>query len=149
MFDTFKAIGRSVFGAAASKSRAAGIRHWPHVAIVAFALGLVSGSAYAQSPYYNFRSMLSAGGANWCIDVPGSEYKPGSLLAISSCTGAPNQTFLYESGNNLTAGGLCLDGLVQDPNQPPASGDPAALVECSGATPPCQAHKVENILLIA
>ena len=134
MLDALKAIDRkSVFGHAARKSRA-GVRLWPGVVIATFVLCLVSVSAHAQEQFYNFRSMLSAGGANWCIDVPASQYQPGTRLAISNCTGAPNQTFQYESGINLVAGGLCLDGLAQTPNQPPSPATRPALPNALAAT---------------
>jgi len=129
VLDIFKAItkiSRLVFVHAVRKS-CAGARLRPWVLIATFVFCLVSVSARAQDQFYNFRSMLSAGGANWCIDVPASQYQPGTRLAISNCTGAPNQTFQYESGINLVAGGLCLSGLAPDPNAP------AGLADCIGS----------------
>ena len=117
----------------AAKACEAGMqfRFWPGMVIATFVFGLVSFSARADS-FYTFKSVLSSGTANWCIDIPGAEYQPGKRLAIWDCTGKPNQRFGYENGSNLTAGGLCLDGLAGAPNQPPRAGDPVVIAECKG-----------------
>ena len=118
----------------AAKACEAGMqfRFWPGMVIATFVFGLVSFSARADS-FYTFKSVLSSGTANWCIDIPGAEYQPGKRLAIWDCTGKPNQRFGYENGSNLTAGGLCLDGRAGTPNQPPSAGDPVVIAECNGS----------------
>ena len=102
-------------------------------ALAASFIGLASFTARADDAFYTFKSVLSSGGANWCIDVPGAEYQPGKRLAISDCPGKASQTFGYENGSNLTSGGLCLDGLAGTPNQSPGAGDPVVIAECNGS----------------
>src|SRR5262249_25254063 len=48
---------------------------------------------------------------NWCMAVPGANYVPNAGLVTTRCTGGPDQTFGYENGASLTAGGFCVDGL--------------------------------------
>lgn len=103
------------------------------ILIAAFVLCLVSGWAKAQQNLYSFKSMLSSGGYNWCIDIPASQYAPGTAVAVANCRRAPNQMFSYESGVNLTAGGLCLDGLSQAPDQPASAGDLVGMAKCAGS----------------
>src|SRR5262249_17971726 len=87
------------------------IRRWPAVFIATLVLALMSVPAHAQQgTYFNFKSVLSDNNANWCMDVPGAAYMPGMQLALANCTGGPDQTFGYENGINLTAGGFCIDG---------------------------------------
>jgi len=50
-------------------------------------------------------------------------------LTCRDTSGKPSQAFGYENGSNLTAGGLCLDGLAGSSNQPPGAGDPVAMAE--------------------
>ena len=69
--------------------------------------------------YHTFKSVLSTGNANWCIDIPGGNYQAGAQLRIASCTGAANQTFSSDEQADLLAGGLCLGG---DPGQRGRSG---------------------------
>src|SRR5579871_1953110 len=107
------------------KTKWTNFRLWPAVLIATFALALVSGSAHAQQTqgtYFNFKSLLSVDNANWCMDVPGAAYMAGTQLTTAACTGGPDQTFGYENGVNLTAGGFCVDGV------PPAYA--AVLAEC-------------------
>jgi hypothetical protein len=75
------------------------------------ALFALTFSAHTQGnnpAYISFQSALSSSGQNWCIDVPGGKFQPGTNVTLSTCTGQPNQTFNTEGGT-LTAGGLCLD----------------------------------------
>ena len=60
---------------------------------VAFALALMSGSAHAQQQpqFLVFKSLLSAGSANWCMDDAAGIYQPGVQIAVSSCSGAPRK----------------------------------------------------------
>src|ERR1043166_5460281 len=123
MQDVFTAVGR----ARRVAIHQAGI--W--IAIAAAALVLANGSARAQAQeapqYFTFKSVLSTGSANWCIDIPGAQYRPGLQLVVADCTGAPNQTWGAEGGGALTAGGLCLDG------QPPSARGTAGVAECDGS----------------
>ena len=82
-----------------------------HVVLVALTLSMfgVSHSARASEDFYTFKSVLSSGNANWCIDVPGGQYQSGTHLTVSSCNGKPAQTFGFESGGTLTAGGFCVE----------------------------------------
>lgn len=90
-------------------------------------------SVHAAGYFYTLKSAQSSGNANWCIEVPGSEYKSGKHLATAYCNGKPNQIFGYESGGTLTVGGLCLEGLAGKPNQSPSAGDPIVIGECDGS----------------
>src|SRR3954470_1848168 len=108
-------------------------RFWPAILIAASCLVLLNASARAEDAFYTFKSLLSSGNNNWCMDIPGAEYQAGKKLHLWNCAGSPNQTFSYESTNNLTAGGFCLDGLSSKPNQPPGAGDPVVLAECDGS----------------
>jgi hypothetical protein len=124
----FNIICRSVF-IRRSIGRETGVLRLAAVA-VAFALALMSGSAQAQQQqqqFLVFKSLLSAGSANWCMDDAAGTYQPGVQIAVSGCSGAPSQTFGYENGANLTLGGLCLDG------QPSAAGSPVVIAECDGS----------------
>ena len=94
--------------------------------------GLMTLSANAADEFYTFKSVLSSGGANWCIEVPGSEYQAGKHVVISACSGKPNQVFGFERGGTLTIGGYCLDGLAAT-KQAPSAGDPVGLAECDGS----------------
>ena len=80
---------RSLFGsAAAGERRRAGLgrRFWPAFAIAALLLGQSSFSARADiEDFYVFKSVLSSGNANWCIDIPGADYQPGKGVLISRC----------------------------------------------------------------
>ncbi|HLQ94218.1 MAG TPA: ricin-type beta-trefoil lectin domain protein [Xanthobacteraceae bacterium] len=126
------------------KTRNTRTRHSPIVAIAAatLALCLAGGAAEAQRnrqqgqqqqpQFFSFRSALSTGTLNWCMDVPGGQFQAGTTVAIASCNGSPQQSFNYETRINLTAAGFCLDGLPQQENQPIAEGDPAGLNECTG-----------------
>jgi Ricin-type beta-trefoil lectin domain/Chaperone of endosialidase len=105
---------------------------WRVIAITAFALSLAPASARADDDFYSFRSAVPTPG-NTCIDVPGGQFQPGTHLQLWQCTRAPNQAFGYESQNNITAGGLCLDGLSGNRGQPPGAGDPVVLAECDGS----------------
>jgi Ricin-type beta-trefoil lectin domain len=103
---------------------------------VIFALGIsvfICDSVHAAEYFYTFRSVHSSGNANWCIEVPDSEYKSGKRLATASCNGKPNQIFGYESSGTLVAGGLCLEGLAGKPNPSPSAGDPIVIDECDGS----------------
>ena len=128
MLGAFNTICRSVFTRRAI-GRETGVLRLAAVA-VAFALALLSGSAQAQQQqeqFLVFKSLLSAGSANWCMDDAAGIYQPNVQIAVSSCSGAPSQTFGYENGANLTLGGLCLDG------QPSAAGSPVVIAECDGS----------------
>ena len=110
-----------------AKWQYAGSRLSVLVGLALFALAFTSASSHAQPSYLSFQSALSGSGQNWCIDITGGKYQPGTPLQLSTCTGTANQTFNTEGGL-LTAGGLCLD----------ARGDAAqstvTMAECSGET---------------
>ena len=118
MLEPSKAVAR-----AAQNNRRAIFRFWSIVMAVAFALGLAGVPARAadETPYYHFKSILSAPGASWCIEVPGGKYEAGAPVLIGPCTGAceasGHQTF-NESNGNLTVGGF-----------------PALRTGCSSTTP--------------
>jgi len=102
-------------------------------ALAATVLAITTPSAHAADEFHTFKSVLSSANADWCIEAPGADYKSGEHLAISACSGRPNQTFGSEDGGTLTVGGYCLDGLAGTPNQPPAAGDPVVINECDGS----------------
>ncbi len=110
-------------------------------ALAAAVFGLGSISAHAADEFYTFKSVLSSGTANWCIDVPGADYQPAKHLAISGCGGKPNQTFGFEGGGTLTVSGYCLDGLAATRRQAPGAGDPVVIAECDGSD-----HQVWELL---
>jgi hypothetical protein len=121
----FNTICRSV-STRRSIGRETGVLRLAAVA-VAFALALMSGSAQAQQQqqqFLVFKSLLSAGSANWCMDDAAGIYQPSVQIAVSGCSGAPSQTFGYENGANLTLGGLCLD---------PSAGGSVIIAECDGS----------------
>src|SRR5262245_954561 len=98
------------------------------VGLALFALVALTFSAHTQGnqpAYLSFQSALSAGGQNWCIDVAGGKYQPGTPVTLSTCTGTANQTFNTEGGA-LTAGGLCLDA------QGEGTQSAVTMAECSG-----------------
>jgi hypothetical protein len=92
-----------------------------------------SAPATAAEEFYTFKSVLSSAPVSWCIDVPGADYQSGKHLAIAQCSPKPSQTFGYEAGGTLTAGGYCLDGLPTTPAQALSPGDAVAIVECDGS----------------
>jgi hypothetical protein len=102
------------------------------ISLTALALSLMTASAHADD-FQTFKSALSSADGSWCIDVPEAQYQPGTRLLLSRCSGTPNQTFGFASRNNLTAGGLCLDGRAGTPGQPPGAGDPVVISECDGS----------------
>jgi Ricin-type beta-trefoil lectin domain len=106
---------------------------WRLLAIVTFAWGLTSVSARADDGFYTFASALSPPSNSFCIDVPNADYQPGKRVSLFGCARTPNQTFQLANGSNLTAGGLCLDGLAANRGQPPGAGDPVVLAECDGS----------------
>jgi len=126
LLGAFNTICRSLF-TRRSIRRESGVLRLAGVA-VAFALAL-TGSAHAQpqQQFLTFKSLLSAGSANWCMDDAAGIYQPGVQIAVSSCSGAPSQTFGNENGANLTLGGLCLDA------QPSAAGSSVVIAECDGS----------------
>jgi hypothetical protein len=124
----FNTIRRSAFTRRAIRLETGALRL--AAVAVALALALLGGSAQAQQQqeqFLVFKSLLSAGSANWCMDDAAGIYQPGVQIAVSSCSGAPSQTFGYENGANLTLGGLCLDA------QPSAAGSPVVVAECDGS----------------
>src|SRR5579859_2199972 len=124
-----KTVYPSVFGWAARKENRA-ICFWLQAVIAAVLFFVANASAHAQQQYFTFKSMLSTGGVNWCIDIAQSKYEPGAPVAIASCTGGPNQTFGYDSATGtVAAGGLCLDSQGQAADQPPSEGDRTVLAE--------------------
>src|SRR4051794_28217631 len=103
--DIIKTLGRSIrFGQTINRNNIA-TQATMMVGLVGFALCLADSPANAQRTYYNFRSALSQGNQNWCINIPRSQFEPGVVVSIASCNGAPAQTFNYETRINLTAGG--------------------------------------------
>jgi hypothetical protein len=134
VFDKISILGRSIcFGPIASNNYSPATQATVMVGLAGFVLCLVGGMARAQpATYYNFRSVLSSGNQNWCINIPRTQFEPGVVVAIASCNGSPAQTFNYETRINLTAGGVCLDGIAQQGNPLPGEGDPAGLWECIG-----------------
>jgi len=135
MLAALKAVGRSLIGRELFRYETDKRRSlsWLGLVIAALVLGVTSIPAHAEddddeSNYYVFQSVIETGNKKWCIDIPASEYNPGKRLTVSECTGKANQTFGFDNGSNLTAGGLCLDGLGT-----PAAGDPVAIVECDGS----------------
>jgi hypothetical protein len=96
------------------------------VLVAVFALNYSAFTQGAQPAFMSFQSALSGGGQNWCINVPGGKYQPGTNAALSTCTGTPNQTFNTEGGT-LTAGGLCLDA------QGEGAQSAVTMSECNGA----------------
>ena len=133
MLDMFTANVRSLYPHRARKSQTeVRSRFWPIVAIATLVFGLAGFSARADD-FYTFQSVLSSGNTNWCIDVPGGDFQPGKRVAIWNCNGTPSQIFGFESGSNLTAGGLCLDALPANRSQQPGAGDPVATVDCDGS----------------
>ena len=131
--DIIETLGRSIrFGQTINRNTHIATRAAMMAGLVGFALCLADSPAQAQRTYYNFRSALSQGNQNWCINIPRSQFEPGVVVAIASCNGTPAQTFNYETRINLTAGGVCLDGIAQQGNPLPGEGDPAGLWECIG-----------------
>jgi hypothetical protein len=122
----FNTIRPSVFARRMIKIGAR-IRLRAGVVALTFMLALMSAPAHAQQQFYVFKSLLSAGSANWCMDNPGGVYQPGAQITVSGCTAAPSQTLGYENGTNLTLGGLCLDG------QLPSAGGAVVIAECDGS----------------
>jgi len=102
------------------------------IALASGIVGFASAPAQAADEFYTFKSVLSSPAASWCIEVPGAEYQAGKRVAISACSGKPNQVFGYEAGGSLTAGGLCLDSLAAA-DKAPSAGDPVGLSECAGS----------------
>jgi hypothetical protein len=102
------------------------------ISLTALALSLMTASARADD-FQTFKSALSSADGNWCIDVPNARYQPGTQLSLWRCSGTPSQTFGFASRNNLTVGGLCLDGRAGIPGQPPQAGDPVVISECDGS----------------
>jgi hypothetical protein len=96
-------------------------------------LSRTSESSPTSADFYTFTSALTFADSRWCIDVPGSEYKPGKPLSLFGCGGTPNQIFGFANRSNLTAGGLCLDGRSPDRGKPPGAGDPVVIAECDGS----------------
>src|ERR1700736_6940356 len=100
-------------GARAAQNWRAILRFCSIVMAVAFALGFAGVPARAadETPYYHFKSILSAPGASWCIEVPDGKYEAGVPVLIGpckeACEASGNQTF-NESNGNLTVGGFCL-----------------------------------------
>lgn len=90
------------------QGRYVGFRLSVLTSLALYALAFTSVSALAQPSYLSFQSALSGAGQNWCIDIPGGKYQPGTPLLLSTCMGTASQTFNTESGL-LTAAGLCLD----------------------------------------
>ena len=93
-----------------------------------FALIALTYSAHTQGnqpAFMSFQSAVSTGGQNSCIDISGGNYQPGAPVALSTCTGAPNQTFGTDTGA-LTAGGLCFDA------QGAGAQSSVTMGECSG-----------------
>ena len=84
-------------------------RKWRPLAVVGLAILLAPVSARAADDFYRFQSALPA---NACITVPMGQFQSGVQVQVTPCNGSPTQSFSYESQNNLTAGGLCLDGLA-------------------------------------
>src|ERR1700722_1574073 len=112
------------------------MRHhfWRLLSIVAFASTLASVSARADDTgYYTFTSALSTASNGFCIDVPHASYQPGTRVSLLGCARTPDQIFELANGSNLTAGGLCLDGLSTNRGQPPGAGDPVGVSECDGS----------------
>src|SRR5437016_3276138 len=128
MLEAFKTIGRSIFARGKTNNHAC-IRLWPGVAIATFVFALASVSAHAEDrqQFYVFKSVLSSGDANWCIDIPGGRYQAGTQLQTANCTGTPNQTFGDAHDGYLTAGGFCVDG------QPPRAGGQVVIADCEGS----------------
>jgi hypothetical protein len=106
---------------------------WRLLAIVTLVLGLTGVSARADDGFYTFTSALSTPSNNFCIDVPGSDYRPDKGVWLFACARTPNQTFQLANGSNLTAGGLCLDSLAASRGRLPGAGDPVVLEECDGS----------------
>ena len=131
---TLRAIGRLVIARTTGSDGETCNEMRPAALIGACVFCLVSASAQAQQQQnYNFKSMLPGDGSGWCIDVPEARYVPGAPLAIEGCKGAPNQTFRHDANvGTMIAGGYCVDGLGQDPKQPPSEGDQVVLAECIG-----------------
>src|SRR5262245_50643506 len=135
MLEALKAVGRSLFGHETDKRRS---RSWLGIVIAVLALGFASVHAHAEGDddeggnYYVFQSVITTGNKKWFIDIPASDYSPGKQLTISECTGKANQTFGFDNGSNLTAGGLCMDALGPN-SQTPTAGDPVTIVECDGS----------------
>ena len=96
-------------------------------------LARTSVSSPTSADFYTFTSALASAGTPWCVDVPGSEYRPGRPLSLFGCAGTPNQIFGFGNRSNLTAGGLCLAGGSRNRNRAPGAGDPVVLAECDGS----------------
>src|SRR5262249_13121539 len=102
----------------------ANLRLGPTLFLFAFALALMNAPANAQGTYLNFKSALEPN-ANLCMDVSGVAYQSGTPFATAPCTGAPDQTFGYDNGVNLTAGGFCVSA-----DQPDFLG---IIIDCDGS----------------
>jgi hypothetical protein len=112
--------------------RRASIRLWSAPAIAALVLGLTVFPARAadETPYYQFKSILSTDKDSWCIEVPNSDYKAGTQLILARCKYCPsaNNQIFADSNGNLTIGGFCVDA-----GESPKEGDPVSLAECDGS----------------
>ena len=102
------------------------------------ALVALTFSAHTQGnnpAYISFQSALSLSGQNWCIDIPGGKFQPGTNVTLSTCTGQANQTFNTEGGT-LTAGGVCLDA------QGEGAQSAVTMSECNGGN--SQAWQIQD-----
>ena len=64
-----------------------------------------------------------------CIGVPGSRFEDGNRLAVSNCTGAENQDWVFANGEVRTRNGKCMDVAWGSR----ANGAAIQIADCSGS----------------